>query len=374
MRRSTACSLPIRSRTAADTPAVEGMSRTAVPRIHRVWYGGSRWWWLLAPLSWIFAAVVTIRRGLYRWRILASGKPDVPVIVVGNLTAGGTGKTPVTIWLAERLQQEGFKPGIVTRGYRGAVGPKPVAATADSDPAIVGDEAIVLARRTGCVVCVHPDRRAAAELAAAQGVDTLVSDDGLQHYALARDFEIAIVDGARGFGNLRYLPAGPMREPVSRLAEVDAVLLHRHGEGGDDVPGRRRSSDRKALRFSLELRSVSRIDGAEQKPIGDLAGKRMHAIAAIGNPERFFVALESYGIDVIRHPLPDHAEITHADLDYDDELDVIMTEKDAAKCRWLDTSNCWVVPVEVVFDDQDGERLLESLLLEIGDAPVSAQA
>lgn len=337
------------------------MTRAFDRWITSVWYGDSRAIWVLLPFSWLYRVVVSSRRLLYRRGLLKSAKPAVPVIIVGNITVGGTGKTPVTIWLAERLRAEGFRPGIISRGYRGNVGVKPVVATADSDPAVVGDEAVLLAQRSECIIVVHPDRVAAARLAAMQGADVLVSDDGLQHYALARDFEIVVVDGTRGFGNFRLLPAGPLREPVSRLQSADAVLVHRHS-GPGETSVMRRSSDRKALHFELVAKSVRRADGSEIHDIGDFAGKRLHAVAAIGNPARFFDFLEQHGIEIIRHPLPDHGEISHAHLNYADDLDVIMTEKDAAKCRWLDTSKCWVVPVDVAFDDQEDDKLLDSIL------------
>ena len=186
--------------------------------LQEVWYGSSSVRWLLLPLSWLFALVSGLRRSLYVARILTVQKMTVPVVVVGNINVGGTGKTPLTIWLVEELRNAGFRPGIVTRGYRGKVGPKPVLAGLNSCVSRVGDEALLLAKRGECPVAVHPDRVAAAKLLIENDVDVIVSDDGLQHYRLGRDFEIAVVDGARGFGNGHLLPAGPLRERPSRFA------------------------------------------------------------------------------------------------------------------------------------------------------------
>lgn len=335
------------------------MSRKTEQWVTRIWYGGSPIYRLLLPLSWLYALVVAIRRRLYGAAILKTSAVGVPVIVVGNISAGGTGKTPVTLWLAKSLRNRGFSPGIVSRGYGGNPGKQPRLATADSDPAVVGDEAILLAARSECPVVVHPDRVAAARAAVEAGADVVISDDGLQHYRLARDFEIAVVDGTRGIGNGALIPAGPLREPVSRLAEVDAVLVHRHADG--DLAFLRRATDRHPLHFSLKPSVVARVDESQIRQIDEFAGTTVHAVAGIGHPERFFRLLESYAIKVYRHPLADHAEIGPSDIAFDDELPVLMTEKDAVKCRWLDTRKCWYVPVDLVFDGPGESRLLERI-------------
>jgi len=332
-------------------------------RIERLWYGQSRYRYMLLPFAGLFSLYVAIRRKLYQARIWKSLSVGVPVIVVGNITAGGTGKTPLTIWLARALQERGQAPGIVSRGYGGNVGQVPVLVSADSEAERVGDEAILLAAQSGCPVVVHPDRVAAARKVIEFGANIVIADDGLQHYRLARNFEIAVVDDARGFGNGAMLPAGPLREPVSRLQQVDQVLMQRHGNRSGGFI--RRSAIRRPLDFRLRHRIVSRLDGSEVRPVGDFAGRRVHAVAAIGDPERFFRMLESLGLEICRHRLPDHAAIGPQDIDFDDDFDVLMTAKDAVKCRWLDTRKCWCVPLEVEFDDATAALLTERIFAKL---------
>jgi tetraacyldisaccharide 4'-kinase len=321
---------------------------------------------LLLPFSALYSIVIAIRRFLYVNKIIRTHRVAAPVVVVGNISVGGTGKTPLTIWLAKALRDRGRKPGIVSRGYRGNVGRIPVVATADSDPEVVGDEAILIATQTACPVVVHPDRVAAAARAIELGADVVISDDGLQHYRLSRNFEIAVVDGVRGFGNGQSLPAGPLREPLSRLDEVDSVLVHR--QPGDDPEVLRRATDQRPQVFRLRVSTVARVDQSETRSIDEFAGKTVHAVAGIGNPERFFSMLESHSIRVYRHPLPDHADIGPADIAFDDDLDVLLTEKDAVKCRWLDTRKCWYVAVSVNFDGTDESTLLGRITVAIEEA------
>jgi tetraacyldisaccharide 4'-kinase len=305
--------------------------------------------------------------------LIHSQSVSAPVVIVGNIAVGGTGKTPLTIWLAQQLAARGYKPGIISRGYHGRVGPKPMEVTSDSDPAIVGDEAVLIANRSEYPVVVHPDRVAAANLAIDLGANVIVSDDGLQHYRLARDFEITVVDGTRRHGNRQLLPAGPLREPVSRLQTSNQILVQRESENSADLSYR--SSDRPPIEFQLTASAICRPDNSDIRNIEDFAGTKVHALAGIGNPERFFRLLEARDIEVIRHPLPDHAEITPGDLEFDDDLDVVMTEKDAVKCRWLDTRKCWYVPVDVAIDDADAEGLLNRILEKIspGEKDVDTQ-
>ena len=342
---------------------VSRMSRSNDNWVQQIWYGGSRLHWLLLPFSWIYAAIIKVRRFLYSSGVFRSQSVSAPVVIVGNITVGGTGKTPLTIWLAQQLAERGYKPGIISRGYRGMVGPKPMEVAADSDPAVVGDEAVLMANRSECPVVVHPDRVAAAKLAIDLGANVIVSDDGLQHYRLARDFEIAVMDGTRRHGNQQLLPAGPLREPVSRLQSSDQVLVQREYE--DTADRSCHWSARPAVEFKLIASAICRPDNSEIRNIEDFSGSKVHALAGIGNPDRFFRVLEAREIEVIRHPLADHAEITQDDLDFDDDLDVLMTEKDAVKCRSLDTSKCWFVPVDVAIDDADAEDLLTRILQRI---------
>ncbi len=326
--------------------------------LNRIWYGQSRWYLLLLPLSWLYRAVTTLRRQLYRHGMLREQRVAVPVVVVGNITAGGTGKTPLTVWLAEQLQRRGFQPGVVARGYGAQVGSQPLLVSADSDPEAVGDEALVLANCLSCPVVVHPDRVAAANAVVALGADVVIADDGLQHYRLGRDFELAVVDGERGFGNKQHLPAGPLREPISRLDSVANVLVQQGQDAGKLL---RRKGDPAELHFRLAPTGLHSLHSDEVVDLRSLAGQTVHALAGIANPRRFFRMLQAWGLQVIEHPLPDHASISQSDLTFDDNLPVIMTEKDAVKCRQLHTDRCWYVAVEVEFDNGQAHSLLEQL-------------
>ena len=348
------------------------MSRRNDSLAQKIWYGESPLRWLLLPFTLIYTAVVATRRFLFSSGALRSHRVAAPVVIVGNVAVGGTGKTPVAIWLAQRLSEEGMKPAIVSRGYGGSVGSEPMQVTAESDPAEVGDEAVLIAIRSECPVVVHPDRVAAANHAIELGANVIVSDDGLQHYRLERDYEIVVVDGTRRYGNRQLLPAGPLREPISRLNSINQLLVQREADGSSQFL--HRSSDFPPMDFRLVASSICRLDNSDIRNIDDFAGVTVHAIAGIGNPERYFRMLEARSIEVIRHPLPDHAEITPGDLEFDDELDIVMTEKDAVKCRWLDTSNCWYVPVDVAINDAAADDLIDRILHKISpdekrDAP-----
>ncbi|MGH8618255.1 MAG: tetraacyldisaccharide 4'-kinase [Burkholderiales bacterium] len=308
---------------------------------------------MLLPLSGLFALLIALRRALFRAGLFRAHRLPVPVIVVGNLTVGGSGKTPLVLWLAARLLAQGHRPGIISRGYGGtAAGPRAVAP--GDDPAIVGDEPALLAARAGVPVWIGADRAAAAAalLAAHPACDILVSDDGLQHYALARDFEIAVVDGARGFGNGWLLPAGPLREPLSRLTGVDAVVVNGTGTP-DGVPAG-------ALHLRLEGGTLRNLrEPARSAPAAGFAGRPVHAMAGIGDPERFFRHLEALGLTIVRHPFPDHHAYTAADLEVPATDLIVMTEKDAVKCAAFATERCWALPVEARVDEALAARLVQ---------------
>jgi tetraacyldisaccharide 4'-kinase len=325
----------------------------------RLWYGRSMVSVLLVPLSWLYLGVVSLRRWLYARGMLRSGRARVPVIVIGNISVGGTGKTPVCVWMAERLVARGFTPGVVSRGYRGQLGHSPLPVLAHSDPAVVGDEPVLIAERCGCPVVVHPDRLAAVALLEDQGVDIIIADDGLQHYALQRDIELAVVDAARGFGNGRLLPAGPLREPIGRLAEVDRVLINAAGRDGSPGPAMRGVP---VSNFTLRAAAARRLRGPETRALASFAGTTIHAVAAIGNPQRFFDMLRGVGAEVIPHAHDDHARLHVEDLNFDDGLAVLITEKDAVKCRHLDVDDVWYVPVDAVFDDESWFDAVLSLI------------
>ncbi|MEX2122556.1 MAG: tetraacyldisaccharide 4'-kinase [Woeseia sp.] len=311
---------------------------------NRIWYERSSWYLPLLPLSWFFALVTAIRRFLYRSGMRRPIDVGKPVIVVGNIVSGGTGKTPVTMWLAAYLKQEGFQPGIVSRGYGGAAGDGPLQVSDDSDAGIVGDEPLLMATRSICPVVVHPDRVAAARSVAGLGCDIIIADDGLQHYRLKRAFEIAVVDGERGFGNGRLLPAGPLREPLSRLRSVDRIMLQGFRNAGAVHRG---LADLGYTRFELAVTGVHALQGSKAVALDAFRDKTVHAIAAIGNPQRFFRLLESQGIRVIPHAFADHAVLSRSELEFGDDLDVLMTEKDAMKIGKPAPLHWWYVAVDL---------------------------
>lgn len=322
----------------------------AMKRLDHYWYARSPWLLLLTPLSLLFRLAVRLRRGVYRAGLLRSRRPDVPVIVVGNITVGGTGKTPLVAWLCDYLKRQGFRPGIVARGYGGRAASWPQQVRADSDPGVVGDEAVLLAGLTGAPMAVGPKRAAAAEaLVRYNDCDLVISDDGLQHYALGRDIEIVVIDGVRRFGTGFMLPAGPLREPVSRLQEADLLVVNGIGGAGEHPmklkPG--------------ELRNL-RDDGPVRR-LTDFRDVRVHAVAGIGNPERFFQSLRQVIRRVEEHAFPDHHRFRASDLRFDDDAPVLMTEKDAVKCRRFATGNEWYIPVKAELS-RDFESRLGALL------------
>jgi tetraacyldisaccharide 4'-kinase len=313
--------------------------------LDKFWYGGVSPPWWLAALSGVYAAISAIRRSAYSWHWVRATRLPCPVVVVGNLTVGGTGKTPLVCWLAGQLIELGFKPGVVSRGYGGSSRAARLVQTADDSDA-VGDEAILLARRSRVPVATGRNRPAAAQLLINAGCDVIVSDDGLQHYALQRDCEIVVIDGSRRFGNGRLLPAGPLRETPARLEGADAIVVN----GGDAESGG-------ALRMRLLATNAVAMKYGTAKPLREFSGQPVHAIAAIGNPQRFFAMLRAVGISVLEHALPDHAKLSIDDISFADDFPVLMTEKDAVKCRDIAGPHHWYVPVSVAFAAGDAEKL-----------------
>lgn len=315
--------------------------------IQRVWYGSDRSYRLLLPFSGLYCLLLMSRRMLYRLGFLRIHTAAVPVIVVGNITAGGTGKTPTTIWLAQEMRERGFSPGIVSRGYGGSRSKSSMRVDPASDPAIVGDEPVLIAIRTGCPVVVDANRSRAASMLVEDGADLIIADDGLQHYSLARSYEICVIDGARGLGNRMLLPAGPMRETVGRLENVDQVLVNgRLRKGTESLL----VVEQNALEFELIATDVSRLNGSLTRPIDRFAGTTVHGVAAIGNPRRFFDLLRGHGIQVIEHAYPDHARLKKSDIDFGDDFDILMTEKDAVKLDRQVSDRMWYVPVDLKMD------------------------
>lgn len=309
-------------------------------RLNAVWYGSDRPPWLLSCLSAVYGHVV-------RWqKPVNSARLPVPVLVIGNFTVGGTGKTPLLIALVEHLKQNGHRPGVVSRGY-GRHGRAALSVQEDSPARQAGDEPLLIRRRTGVPVRVDRDRLAAARHLIGEGCDVIVSDDGLQHHNLPRTLEIEVFDAVRGYGNGRLLPAGPLRE-LPRPVDI------RVGNGlATDSAG--------DFAMQLTLADAVRLHDGMRRPLSDFGTQPVHALAGIGNPPRFFRALRVAGIEVIEHPFPDHHRFTAADLPAGD---VLMTEKDAVKCSISDRTDLWAVPVDARLSTRFFETLGQALRAE----------
>jgi len=333
-------------------------------RLNRIWYDGAAGAAPLVPLSWLYGRIVGARRAAFASGRRKASLADRPVIIVGNLVAGGAGKTPMVAWLAWQLGALGRKVGIVSRGYGAARG-----GVRQVDPMVgwqeFGDEPVLLQRRTGVPVVVDPDRVAAARRLVELGVDVIISDDGLQHLRLARDFELVVIDGARGLGNGRLLPAGPLREPVSRLTGVDAVVIN-----GEPRPGLLGTLASLGAPSPLLMRMVAgvieplRVGGTGAgaalwgQRLEDLRGVRVHAVAGIGNPERFFTLLRSFGLDIVPHAFADHHAFSARDLNFAGDWPILMTEKDAVRCAAFVTGRLAFLPVTAQFSPSDAQTLL----------------
>lgn len=309
----------------------------------------------LYPLSLVFRAATALRRAAYARGWARTERIDVPVVIVGNVTVGGTGKTPLVLWLAAFLRQQGFEPGIVSRGH-GTQDHAPRAVPPNGDPVRYGDEPVLLALRSGAPVWIGRDRVAAARAlrAAHPASNVIVSDDGLQHYRLARDVEIAVVDGMRGLGNRQLLPAGPLREPQSRLLEVDAIVMN-------SVTA---VSDRASHTFAMHLegRQFRNLLNPEHTVGAEHFQRlRVRAIAGIGNPARFFSHLSRLGLSFAATPFPDHHAYSEGDIAWPEAEAIVMTEKDAVKCAAFGSEKIWVLPVDAVPDPGLGELILQKL-------------
>ena len=317
--------------------------------LQREWYRTGPAQLLLWPLSMIFLLLTSLRRTLYRTGLLHAGRLPVPVIVVGNITVGGTGKTPLTLWIVEFLRHQGFKPAVISRGYGGTV-QQPTSVSAVSDPFMVGDEPVLMSRRAGCPVWVGRDRyrTGRALLKARPDCDVVICDDGLQHYGLARDVEIIVVDAERRFGNGFLLPAGPLREPLRRLADADVLISH----GVDAVPGSLPMHLRGALFRNLLNRSLAAEAGQLKGPLT--------AVAGVGNPRRFFDALQQLGLEFQSKVFPDHHAYRPQEL-ADFSGTVVMTEKDAVKCAAFARPDWWSLEVEAELGEDFGTRLMQAM-------------
>ncbi len=311
------------------------MMKRFVKWLQDAWYQEMYLSPLLVPFSLFFLDAVRFRRYMYKLGVKRSVRLPVPVIIVGNITVGGTGKTPLVIWLANFLKEQGYRPGIISRGYGGEKQVNPMTVKTDSTPDQVGDEPMLLARHADCpVVICHQRVKAGQYLLSHHDCNIVVADDGLQHYALQRDIEIAVIDGERRFGNGYLLPAGPLREPVERLQDVDLVVVNGIAE-----------EDRE---FSMRITGLDAVNlsSGEVMPLAKFASQKCKAIAGIGNPKRFFNHLQQAGLTFDRLAFPDHHAFCAEDINFNDHAPVLMTEKDAVKCIDFATPLHWYVPVK----------------------------
>ncbi len=319
--------------------------------IERIWSGSSLVYLLLLPLSWLYGLVSGLIRLSYRCGLRKSWRAPVPVVVVGNLTAGGNGKTPMVIWLVEQLQQRGYRVGVVSRGYGGKAEAYPLLLNTSTTTRQAGDEPVLIYQRTAAPVAISPNRAEAVQALLKQHrLDIVITDDGLQHYALQRDFELVVIDGVRRFGNGWWLPAGPMRERVSRLNSVDALITN----GGVAQPGE--------IAMRLQAREAVNVATGERRPAVELP--HVVAMAGIGHPPRFFATLEKLGVDVEREvAFADHQEYQHDPLAalVTPGQTLLMTEKDAVKCRAFAQPNWWYLPVDAVLPSEQAEQLLQNI-------------
>jgi tetraacyldisaccharide 4'-kinase len=329
--------------------------------VDRLWYSQNRPLGFLAPLAWLYRRIAALRRR----KALKDRSPALtaPVVVVGNITAGGTGKSPLTAWIVTQLRNAGWHPVILSRGYGGKSEQYPLFVNADSNARIAGDEPVMLARATGCPVVVDPQRLRAAHYAIDQRLgDVLVCDDGLQHYALPRDIELAVFDASRGLGNGASIPVGPLREPADRLNSVDYIILN--GSTGKDtrrqkqfagVPHRSIYTMNLSPLYLLHLASGARV------PLAKLAGQNLLAVAGIGNPARFFATLSSMGAQVRPRAFADHHRFKPSDLKTRTGEWLVMTAKDAVKCQDFAPDNAYALMIEAQLPAEFGRRLLSQL-------------
>ncbi|WXL27386.1 tetraacyldisaccharide 4'-kinase [Ectopseudomonas mendocina] len=325
-------------------------------RLSQAWYNGHPALLLLRPLEWLYRTVVQRKRACFLSGQSQSYRAPVPVVVVGNITVGGTGKTPMILWLVEHCRRQGLRVGVVSRGY-GAKPPHfPWRVEASQAASVAGDEPLLIVQRCGVPLMIDPDRsRAVQALLAEQPLDLILSDDGLQHYRLARDLELVLIDAARGLGNRRCLPEGPLREPSERLKSVDAVLYN----GTRNAPAG-------GYGFVLRAKALVNLKTAEQRPLDHFPpGQSVHAVAGIGNPQRFFNTLEGLHWKPVCHAFADHAPYSSELLDFTPKLPVLMTEKDAVKCRGFALDDWWYLAVDaeptpefVGWFDQQLQRLI----------------
>ena len=324
------------------------------------WYQKSTWLLLLVPLSWLFRVISRFRRIVLQWRFQGQSYA-MPVVVIGNISLGGSGKTPLIIALAKALSERGYSVGVVSRGYGGASAQYPLVVGPDTLVSQSGDEPLLIAKKLGCPVVVDPNRgRAVEKLVESFSCDLILSDDGLQHYRLHRDVEIAVVDGRRRFGNGYTLPAGPLRESPRRLKEVDFIIQN-GGFVEPDAPG--------TYIVQLEISGLRRFGSSELIGFDQwVESTNIHAVAAIGHPERFFESLRQMGFKVDSEPKNDHQTLTARDIGFDDDLPVVITAKDAVKYEGSVPDNLWVLEVEMALDNEFVSSLIDCVGLTVTSA------
>lgn len=322
--------------------------------LESVWYGDGRGRFLLMPLSYLYSAINTLQR---KTQSKNHTRLACPVIVVGNLTVGGTGKTPLTIHIIKLLQQAGYSPAIITRGYGGKATTWPQSVTVESDPNLVGDEAVLMASSTAVPVYAGANRLASIErLLSTHNCDVIVSDDGMQHYKLPRDIQIAVIDGKRQLGNGYCLPAGPLRENKARLNDCDLIVVN--GENPQE-----NSFENDCFAMNLSGLTLYNLSTLETKSLDELTGQTVQALTGIGNPQRFYKSLKDAGLKVIENSFPDHYVFEKNDLTFDEASIVIMTEKDAVKCKSLigNDKQYWCLPVTARLPNEFNIALLTKL-------------
>ena len=316
--------------------------------LEKIWYENGSGRFLLLPLTALYCVVNNYQRNK-----LSKQQPHIecPIIVVGNITVGGTGKTPLTIYITQLLQKSGFKPAIITRGYGGKSEHWPQYVKPNTDPNLVGDEAVLMATRTNVPIYAGANRlESILKLLAQHDVDVIISDDGLQHYKMPRDIQIAVIDATRLLGNGLCLPAGPLRERKERLDSCDFVVLN----GG-------KPSDEFSHNMQLTGDVLINLSTAEEMPVEGFKEKRVNAVTGIGNPQRFYTSLKEFGLVLETVSFPDHHDFQKEDIDFKNESPIIMTEKDAVKCKTFAKENMWYLPISASLDNNFNQDLLQLL-------------
>ena len=346
---------------AEDLTVLQETEIEQISFIENSWYKKRLWLWILWPLSRLIEFLVKRRRNKYLQNLQLSWKPDIPLIVVGNIVVGGSGKTPFVIWLSKLLEDQGYKPGIVSRGYGSKSNQYPLIIDNDSRVADSGDEPLIIHRNTNRPVCVSPNRtEAVKKLLQETDADIIISDDGLQHYKLNRDIEIIVFDGLRGIGNNLCLPAGPLREPLERTKDADFIVSSTKRLEIDEI-------HEDCLMTYKPLEWV-RLSDNKRFPANDWPLSRsVHAVAGIGNPSKFYSTLSSLGLNIMEHSFPDHYQFKEEDLDFEDNHPILMTEKDAVRCMDMNNKNLWYLSIEAEIKDGDFKEDLLSKVKSIGD-------